>query len=272
MPNYNRHCVDDPALVSVVIPTRNNGNTIENCLKSIKGQTYREIEIILVGSFSSDDTARIAEKTNARVIALEGERTKAKNRGLRTWRGRYVCFIDSDMILEKRVIEQCVESCKADVAGVTIPERSIGNGFWVGVRDFERSLYSGSKIESVRFFDREIALREGGFDEDVIAYEESTLPQKIEALGYRLDARTSDAILHDEGNFKLSKWLLKKQYYGKTASAYMKKYPNYGSAQLGIKYRIARMTGKGQWRTLLRYPLKSLGLFTLKFFEYLYSR
>src|SRR6185503_243222 len=131
MPNYNRHCVDDPALVSVVIPTRNSGNTIENCLKSIKGQTYREIEIILVDSFSSDDTARIAEKTNARVIALEGERTKAKNRGLRTCGGRYVCFIDTNMILKKRDIKQNMESGKADVAGVTIPERSIGNRFWV---------------------------------------------------------------------------------------------------------------------------------------------
>ncbi|MGI0037226.1 MAG: glycosyltransferase family 2 protein [Nitrososphaera sp.] len=272
MQTCDRLCVGDRALVSVVIPAKNNGSTIKHCLGSIRGQTYREIEIILVDGFSTDDTVRISENMHAKVIPLEGERMKAKNHGLRICRGRYVCFIDSDMILEERVIEQCVESCKANVAGVIVPERSIGNGLWVGVRDFERSLYSGSKIESARFFDREIALQAGGFDEDVIAYEESTLPQKIEALGYRVDGRISDSILHDEGNFKLKKWLLKKQYYGKTTTAYLKKYPEYGSAQLGIKYRIAVMTGKGQWRTLLRYPLKSVGLFTLKFLEYLYSR
>ena len=264
--------MEDPPIVSIIIPAKNNGATIARCLGSIRDQTYRATEIILVDSFSTDDTARMAERMGAKVISVEGERTKAKNHGLRISQGRYVCFIDSDMILGQRVIEQCVESCKANVAGVIIPERSIGNGFWVGVRDFERSLYCGSKIESARFFDREVALRAGGFDEDVIAYEESTLPQKIESLGYRVDARTSDSILHDESNFKLTKWLLKKKYYGKTATVYMKKYPNYGAAQLGIRYRITLMTGKGQWRTLLRFPLKSVGLFTLKFLEYLYSR
>lgn len=272
MPNNNRLCVEDLAIVSIIIPTKNNGATITRCLGSIRDQTYRATEIILVDSFSTDDTARIAESMGARVLTMEGERTKAKNHALSICRGRYVCFVDSDMILGQKVIEQCVESCKANAAGVIIPERSIGNGFWVGVRDFERSLYRGSKIESARFFDREIALQAGGFDEEVIAYEESTLPQKIEALGYRVDARTSDAILHDESNFKLAKWLLKKKYYGKTATAYVKKYPSYGAAQMGIRYRIMLMTGKGQWRTLLRYPLKSVGLFALKFLEYLYSR
>jgi glycosyltransferase involved in cell wall biosynthesis len=272
MQNYNHHFVEGHGLVSIVIPTRNNGSTIENCIQSVKEQSYKETEIILVDNFSTDNTAQIAKRMGALVITLEGERTKAKNHGLRISRGRYVCFVDSDMVLGHKVIQQCVESCRDSAAGVIIPERSTGNGFWVGVRDFERSLYSGSKIESARFFDREIALRAGGFDEDVIAYEESTLPQKIEALGYRVDMRTDDSILHDEGEFKLLKWLNKKQYYGKTAGAYMKKYPMYGSAQLGIRYRIAVMTGKGQWKKLLRYPLKSLGLFTLKFSEYLYTR
>lgn len=259
-------------LVSIVIPTRNNGSTIENCIQSVRAQSYKETEIILVDNFSTDNTARIAERMGAAVITLEGERTKAKNHGLRISRGQYVCFIDSDMVLGRRVVEQCVDSCRDNAAGVIIPERSIGSGFWVGVRDFERSLYCGSKIESARFFDREIALSAGGFDEDVIAYEESTLPQKIEALGYRVDTRIDDSILHDEGEFKLMKWLTKKQYYGKTAAAYVKKYPKYGSAQLGIRYRLAVMMGRGQWKKLLRYPLKSLGLFTLKFSEYLYSR
>ena len=53
------------------------------------------------------------------------------------------------------------------------------------VRDFERTLYSGSKIESARFFIKRFVSQVGGFDEDVIFYEESTLPQKIEV--YRND-------------------------------------------------------------------------------------
>jgi hypothetical protein len=36
--------------------------------------------------------------------------------------------------------------------GVIIPEKTVGSGFWIQVRDFERSFYFGTKIESARLF------------------------------------------------------------------------------------------------------------------------
>ena len=141
-------------LVTIIVPTYNSENTLELCLRSIKNQSYKNIEIIVVDRFSEDKTVEIAGKYGARVYQLDCERTKAKNFGLRKARGDYVLFVDSDMELTKRVVEECVELAEGDgrIGGIIIPERSVGDGFWVKVRDFERSFYAGTEIESARFF------------------------------------------------------------------------------------------------------------------------
>ena len=51
-----------------------------------------------------DKTVEIAEKYGARIIQDNGERTKAKNIGLKHAKGKYVLFIDSDMELDKKVV------------------------------------------------------------------------------------------------------------------------------------------------------------------------
>ncbi|MGI0014514.1 MAG: glycosyltransferase, partial [Nitrososphaera sp.] len=133
--------------VSIVIPTRNSSRTLESCLRSIREQTYTDLEVIVVDSNSSDDTIPLATSFGANIVALDGERTKAKNIGASRSSGEFLLFLDSDMVLESTVIEECVDLCSPDgnVAGVIIPERSVGTSYWVKVRDFERSLYQGSR-------------------------------------------------------------------------------------------------------------------------------
>ena len=58
----------------------------------------------------------------------------------------------------------------------------------------------------------------GGFDEDIILYEESTLPQKIEKIGLKTDVRIKSFIHHDEGTLNIKEWLKKKRYYSNTSS------------------------------------------------------
>ncbi|MFH7873662.1 MAG: glycosyltransferase, partial [Candidatus Aenigmatarchaeota archaeon] len=47
-------------LVSIIIPTYNSEKTLAKCLESIKNQSYKNIEIIVVDRFSKDKTAEIA--------------------------------------------------------------------------------------------------------------------------------------------------------------------------------------------------------------------
>lgn len=255
-------------LVSIVIPTYNSEKTLAKCLESVKNQSYKNIEVIVVDSFSKDKTVEIAKSYKAKVYQLNYERTKAKNFGLNKAKGKYVLFIDSDMELTEKVVEECVNLIESDnkIGGIIIPERSVGNGFWVKVRDFERSFYNGSEIESARFFRKDLALKVKGFDEEVIFFEESTLPQKIEKLGYNVKARIKAEILHHEENFSLLKWLKKKYYYGKTAWKYVKKYKNYGVKQISLFYRFGLFFRNKRFYSK---PLLALGVIFLKTLEYI---
>lgn len=254
-------------LVSIVIPTYNSEKTLSLCLESIKRQTYKNIEIIIVDNFSMDKTVEISKKYGAKIIQIYGERTKAKNIGLKHAKGKYVLFIDSDMELISTVIDECVKLAESDpkIGGIIIPERSVGNSYWVKVRDFERSFYVGTFIESARFFRRDLALKVGGFDEDIVFYEEVSLPYKIEKLGYNVRARIESYILHHEENFLLSQWLKKKYYYGKTAKVYLSKYRRYAEKQVNPLNRLKIFfRSKRFWKR----PLLAVGTIILKILEY----
>jgi len=261
-------------LVTVIIPTKNSGRTIKGCLESIRNQTYKNIEILIIDAVSSDNTCEIASKYDTRMFSREGERTKAKNFGMSKAKGKFLFFIDSDMILEKNVIEECVqfENRYGKLNGIIIPEHSIGSSFWVKVRDFERSLYAGSKIESPRFYQKEIVDLVGGFDEDIISFEESTISYKLTEIGIKKIVRISHYIFHDEEEFNLKKWLRKKKYYQTTSDLYYKKYPKLAKFQFSVKYRIKIFTSEGKWKTLLKNPVLSTGLVTLKALEFLATR
>ena len=260
-------------LVSIVIPTKDSGSTLHSCLESIMRQTYDHLEILIVDKTSTDDTVSIADKFKARIFSMDVERTTAKNFALRKANGTFILFLDSDMVLEPTVIEQCVDTMQApDVGGIVIPEKSTGLGFWVKVRDFERSFYYGTKVESARFFRTNQVIEVGGFDEEVVMYEESTLPQRIERIGLNTAVRISAFIIHDEGNFKLENWLRKKRYYSQTAKIYTQKYQSYSQQQLGLSYRAGIYVRNKNWITLMKHPILSIGLVILKSLEFIVSK
>lgn len=259
-------------LVSVIIPTNNSEKTIEKCLESIKDQTHKNIEIFVIDNYSSDNTLKIVSGFGSKTFLLHSERTKAKNFGISHSSGEFLLFVDSDMILQPNVIEDCIKACSTNnIAGVIIPERSIGSGFWVKVRDFERRLYAYSRIESARFFVRKYVTQVGGFDEEIITYEEATLPQKLAEIGVSVNTRITSLILHDEEGFNLGKWLYKKQYYSATTNLYQTRYRKYARMQMSILYRVDTLVGNGKWKILIRHPILSAGIFLLKTLEFIFS-
>jgi glycosyltransferase involved in cell wall biosynthesis len=96
-------------LVSIVITTKNEERNIENCLISIKEQTYYHIEIIVVDNASEDKTKEIALKYTDKVYDKGPERSMQRNYGMiEIARGEYVMFVDADMILSPCLIDACV--------------------------------------------------------------------------------------------------------------------------------------------------------------------
>jgi len=168
-------------LVSVVVTTRNEEEHIENCLKSVKRQTYPEkrIEIILIDNKSCDRTVEIARKFTSNIAKTGPERSSQRNLGAYEAKGKYLLFLDADMILSDNVIWECVDKCESEgYIALYVPERIIGRGFWVKARDFERSFYNSTCIDAVRFIVRTMFLKIGGFDESLTGPEDWDLDRR----------------------------------------------------------------------------------------------
>lgn len=114
-------------LISVIVPTKNEENTIKRLIKSIKKQTYKNYEI-LIGDYSTDNTPYIARKLGAKVYrATKPGPSAGRNIALKHAKGDIIAFIDSDIILSKDTFEKVVETFKSDpsIAVVKVQFRPI---------------------------------------------------------------------------------------------------------------------------------------------------
>lgn len=86
-------------LVSVIIPTHNRADLVDEAVQSALNQTYENMEIIVVDDGSTDHTGEILEKYADHVLYVyqeRGERSKARNHGFHCSHGDYIAFLDSD--------------------------------------------------------------------------------------------------------------------------------------------------------------------------------
>jgi len=108
--------------VSVIIPTHNRSELIERAIRSVLGQTFSNLECIVVDDCSNDDTVSIVESIDderLRLIELEENRgaSAARNAGIKVASGDYIAFLDDDdewfpEKLEKQLnlLESCDDS------------------------------------------------------------------------------------------------------------------------------------------------------------------
>lgn len=92
--------LDDPPLVSVIVPTMNRARVLPDTLRSVLDQTYDRFELLVVDDGSTDDTADVvAAVDDQRVRYLHQDNAgvaSARNHGLREARGELVAYLDSD--------------------------------------------------------------------------------------------------------------------------------------------------------------------------------
>jgi glycosyltransferase involved in cell wall biosynthesis len=95
--------------VSVLIPTYNRANYIEECLDSILNQTVPPFEIIVIDDGSEDDTAERLKQYKDRIIYLHkenGGKPSALNWALKHARGDYIWLFDDDDVALPDAIEK----------------------------------------------------------------------------------------------------------------------------------------------------------------------
>ena len=97
--------------ISIIVPIYNAQSTLERCILSLKGQSYSDFEVILMDDGSTDQSYEIAESliaSDARFRLFHQEnhgQGHARNRGIEKATGRYIGFVDSDDVVDSRMIE-----------------------------------------------------------------------------------------------------------------------------------------------------------------------
>ena len=97
-------------MISVIVPVYNVEEYLEECLESIRQQTFTDIEVILVNDGSTDGSREICEQycekdSRFRLINQENQgQSVARNRGVKESVGQYIMFVDSDDVINTSVL------------------------------------------------------------------------------------------------------------------------------------------------------------------------
>jgi glycosyltransferase involved in cell wall biosynthesis len=119
-------------LISINIPTYNSGKTFETTLKSIKDQTYQKYEIIVCDHESKDNTIELANKYNCKIINDPKKLLHSRYLAFKDSIGEIIIFIDSDMFLEKTLLERIAKAYLEDNKDMLILEEGSYNPItWV---------------------------------------------------------------------------------------------------------------------------------------------
>ena len=176
---------------SIVIPAFNEEKYIEQCLFSLKNQTYPKdkFEIIVIDNDSSDKTVEIAKNYADQVKILpDGNVGAVRNYGFHNSSGEVVVFIDSDCITDKTWLERAVQIYSSDpdtvLGGIYVCRK---NPNWVEKywfletgkdRVLENNLLGGCIIISRKNFEHV-----GGFREEMSSGEDSALTKDLRNQG-----------------------------------------------------------------------------------------
>ena len=98
---------------SIIVPVYNVEEYIDDCLKSIKNQTFNDYEVIVVNDGTKDNSMDIVKKYDVEIINQEnGGLSAARNAGVKKAKGEYLIFLDSDDYIEKDLLKKINDSLK----------------------------------------------------------------------------------------------------------------------------------------------------------------
>lgn len=254
-------------LVSVIINTYNAARFIERCLKSLKQQTYPNVEILVVDKYSTDGTQEIAKKMGARVLHAPIERSTQMNFGAKNAHGEFLYFTGADMEHDPDFIEKAVGKCPNEGFDAIITSvKTKSDNFWGKAKGLERLAYLGDNlVETARFIRKDVFFALGGWDESLVAAEDYDLQYRLNKAGYRT-GRVEGSYEYHLGEYtSLSEIWRRNFYYGRTYVNYLAKRPAYGTKQIfPIRPAFIR-----RFDVFLKDPIHFAGFIIIKTVQYI---
>jgi glycosyltransferase involved in cell wall biosynthesis len=253
-------------LVSVIVGTKNSKKYLERTLKSIKNQTYKNWELVLVDNYSTDNTLRIAKKYIKKIFIAGPERSIQYNLAASKAKGKYLYRIDADFFVEPKVLEEAVEKCeKQKIDAIAVHNTSDGTlSFWARIRQLERDCYiDDDEIVAVRFFKKSAFDKVGGFDEQMYAGEDYDLHNRLVKAGFkwgRIDAKE----IHLGEVVSIVDFAKKSFSYGKNSIYYVNRHSKRAWHQMTpIRAAFIR-----HWRDMVSHPILVSGLIFMTLVKY----
>ena len=173
-------------LVSIVLPIREVSKDIIYALDSIYGQSIDNFELIVVVTNINGYIETLQKKYNFNLFICDKGKNASRNYGSDMAKGRYLLFLDDDMVLEKDILEKCLSLANAkEVQAVTIPERvRFERGLLNKVASLEKKIaHLDSQIESPRFIEKKLYYEVGKINDDLDPIDDGDLKAKLEEKG-----------------------------------------------------------------------------------------
>mgnify|MGYP003966728735 FL=1 len=134
--------MDQKPLISIIIPVYNHKEALFKALFALSCQTYRPIEIIIIGD-GSNEPLRVPKKQVSIDIPVQVVRQEnkgapaARNHGFSLSSGEYVLFLDADIISKPHMLENMISTLQSH------PEASyVYAGFHLGHKKIPALLFS----------------------------------------------------------------------------------------------------------------------------------
>jgi GT2 family glycosyltransferase len=271
--------MDVAPLISVVILNWNGIKVLEQCLSSLKGQTYVPLEIIVVDNASTDGSVDVVREEFPNVRLIVNERNLGfgggNNIGIRAATGRYIMMLNNDTRLDPRCIEELKRAIEKgdrfgacaskilleyeddliDAAGIVVcPDGlSIGRGRLEKGDRYNEETEVFFASDCACLYRREMLEDIGFYDEDFFAYaDETDMGWRAHLAGWRCIYNPKAVVYHfhsaSSGTYSSFKAFLVER----------------NRIWVAVKSFPLSLLLFGQWYTFWRYLLQAYGAFTGK--------
>lgn len=113
-------------LISIIVPVYNVENYLDECIRTVLGQTYSNWELLLINDGSTDSSETMCDdyaKRDDRIRVIHKENgglSDARNTGLEYCTGEYIVFLDSDDGIRGDFLEECVTTANQHDVDIVI--------------------------------------------------------------------------------------------------------------------------------------------------------
>ena len=212
--------------ITAIIPTYNNETTIKECIESLKKQTTKLNEIIIIDSNSKDKTREIAKKLRCAVYNIKSNRSQARNIGAKKTKTNIIAFIESDSLYDKSWTGHVLEEFKKGAEAV-IDKRAVHKPKTLISRinnEIFNMRYKKYTPFSMWIIKKDLFQKHGGFDENLEASEDVDFGDRLIKSNHRI-AFAKKAIQYHKGEpSTLKETLARAWWFGKHMPKYYKKH------------------------------------------------